>query len=257
MTQFSSSVVSEPYRLYAVVQPASAEAAAEVEPNATVDQAQGNGAAGNYFAGVLAGPAPSADVDLYPFTASAGDLVFLGLDADPGYDATAINGALALLDSSGASLVSVNDPSGASSDRAVAAGTLTSTVPSASAEALAYRVAASGTYYARVSIGTASTGSTGAGDYLLSISKNCATGGGGISADLAVSLSDSPDPVPASGLLTYTITVSNPDSSDAYGVVATMALRRKRRSSRRAAACARKEPAGILPARSASSRRGP
>ena len=68
------SVVSEPYRLYAVIQP-SASATAESEPNDMITQA--DAAANNYFSGSLAGPAPSTDEDLYSFTAEAGELIFL------------------------------------------------------------------------------------------------------------------------------------------------------------------------------------
>lgn len=165
---------SEPYRLYAVVQPPGSNpgcnncsATTETEPNNKLDQA--NAASNNYFYGNLSGPAPSTDVDIYRFLAQAGTLIYLGLDADPLRNNTPINAQLELLDSGGASLMLVNDVHQASSTTS-GAGSLTATTPFSPGEALVYRVATSGTYYAKVSIGNSSAGSTGAGDYLLSIS---------------------------------------------------------------------------------------
>jgi len=165
---------SEPYRFYAVVQPPGSNpgcnncsATTETEPNNKLDQA--NAAANNYFYGSLSGPAPSTDVDIYRFLAQAGTLIYLGLDADPLRNNTPINAQLELVDSGGASLMLVNDVHQASSTTS-GAGSLTATTPFSPGEALVYRVATSGTYYAKVSIGNSSAGSTGAGDYLLSIS---------------------------------------------------------------------------------------
>ena len=41
---------------------------------------------------------------------------------------------------------------------------------------MVYRARVAATYYARVSIGTSSIGASGAGDYLLSIARNCQAG---------------------------------------------------------------------------------
>jgi hypothetical protein len=174
VNQFNSAI-AEPYRLYTVVQPPSASAAAESEPNDTI--ATADAAAINYFTGSLAGPAPSTDVDVFAFPAHSGDLIFLSLDCDPTRDATPINGALALLDSAGAQLVSVNDFQSTSSTTS-GAGSLTATTPNSPAESLVWRAKTTGTYYAKVFIGTSSSGATGAGDYLLSISRNCVAGPG-------------------------------------------------------------------------------
>jgi hypothetical protein len=154
---------AEPYRLYAVVQPPIGAAALEVEPNDTIEQAN-SGA--NYFSGSLAGPAPSTDEDIFAFPALSGDLVFLSLDSDPLRNNTPMNGALELLDSSGAVLLSVND-SDSTSLTTPSPGTLTGVTPASPAEGLVYRVRSTATYYVRVLIGNSSPG-TG-GDYLLSI----------------------------------------------------------------------------------------
>ena len=170
-----SGIITEPYRLYSVVQPPGANplpdcnatttsATAETEPNNTTGNA--NSAANKYFSGSLAGPAPSTDVDVFSFTASGGELIFLSLDADPCRDGTPINARLELLNSGGVSLVAVNDGNTTSSTTS-GAGSLASTTPNSPAEGIVFRAPTSGTYFARVSIGAPPGGD--AGDYLLSI----------------------------------------------------------------------------------------
>jgi uncharacterized repeat protein (TIGR01451 family) len=139
-------------------------------------------------------------VDVFSFTAVAGELIHLGLDLDPLRDNTPFNGILSLLDASGASLFLVNDTNATSSITSGAAS-LTATNPNSPGESLVYRVRSSGTYYAKVEYSSGT-----AGDYLLSISRNCRIGA---PTDLAVSQTDSPDPVPPSGNVTYTITVQD------------------------------------------------
>jgi hypothetical protein len=191
-----ASLESEPYRLYAVVQPPGANpncncaATDEAEPNNTT--ATANTASNNFFYGTLSAPSPSTDVDVYSFTANAGDLIFLSLDGDPKRDNTTINGQLALLSSAGATLISVND-GGVMSSNTPGAGSLVATTPFSPGEALLWRATTTGTYYAQVSIGT-STLATGVGDYLLSISRNCFAG--------------TPPTANVSGIISYCITPS-------------------------------------------------
>jgi hypothetical protein len=163
----------EPYRLYAVVQPPSASATAETEPNDTTGTA--NSAANNYFSGSLSGPSPSADVDVFSFTAQAGDLIFVSLDGDPLRDNTPINAELELLDPVGAALVAVDD-SESISNTTSGAGVLDQSTPTSPSEGLVFRAFSSGTYFARVSIGLGGLGASGSGDYLLSITRNGVTG---------------------------------------------------------------------------------
>lgn len=162
--QVSAAAETEPYRVYATVQPPIGSAVVETEPNDTI--AQANSAAINYFSGSLPGPAPSTDVDVYSFTAQAGDLIFLGLDGDPLRDATPINGRLELLNSVGTTLLTAND-AGSTSDTTSGAGSLTSTTPNSPAESIVLKATSTGTFYARVT--TLVPGAPGAGDYLLSI----------------------------------------------------------------------------------------
>ena len=150
---------AEPYRLFAVVQPALSEATPESEPNDGL--AFANSAPNNYFYGSLT----ASDVDSYQFDANAGDLLFISLDGNPLRNTTLINAKLELLDESGNLLLAVDDPG--------------STTPPPG-EALVYRASESGTYFARVRL---SPGATTAGDYLLSISRNCIPAGDSRPAD--------------------------------------------------------------------------
>src|SRR5205085_9642447 len=155
VSHFSAATISEPYRLFSVVQPPIASATAESEPNGTT--ATANSAVNNYFSGTLSGPAPSTDVDFFAFSATAGDLIFIALDSDPLRDATPINAALALFDAAGTQIIAVND-GGSTSSTTTGAGSLTATTPNSPAEGIAYRVPTTGNYFVRVMIGTTSTG---------------------------------------------------------------------------------------------------
>jgi hypothetical protein len=168
-----SGAAAEPYRVYAAIQPSSASATAETEPNGTT--ATANSATNNYFSGTLPGPAPSTDVDVFSFTASAGDTIFIGLDGDPERNNTPIDAAVDLLDSAGAVLLTVND-SGATSNNSPSPGTLTGSTPASPSEGLIWKARTTGTYYARVTIGTTGNLPITAGNYLLSISRNCSIG---------------------------------------------------------------------------------
>lgn len=164
---------AEPYRLFAVIQPPLSEATVEVEPNNALNQA--NSAANNYFYGSLS---TNTDVDSYQFDAAQGDLVFLSLDGDPLRNNTPINAALELLDESGNVLMAVDD--GASSSvNLVNSSTNSNPYPLSPGEGLVYRVSESATFYARVRISQMAAISS-AGDYLLSISRNCIPGGAGL-----------------------------------------------------------------------------
>ncbi len=196
---FSASTQSEPYRIFSVVQPAGAglggsAAVAEAEPNDTVAAANAN--AGNFFSGSLAA---TTDIDVFGFSAVAGEVVFLSLDPDPLRDLTPFNPILALLDAAGNVVVQVND-TGTTSSNTTGAGSLTATTPNSPAESIAYRIQTGGAYYARV---TWSSGTVPA-DYLLSISRNCAVGNGGL-----------PTATPSP---TFTVTPSPTLTSDLHAV---------------------------------------
>lgn len=174
-------LASEPYRLYAVVQPAIGSATVEVEPNDTRPQA--NFAANLYFRGSLAGPTPSTDVDVFIFNAAAGDLVFASLDGDPLRDNTPLDARVALLDGAGSVLMEVND-GGQTSNTASGVGSLTAITPTSPGEALVYRITQTGAYYVRVAASSINNVPSAAGDYLLSISKN------GVAGQTAVRIGD-------------------------------------------------------------------
>lgn len=141
---------SSTFRLYATLQPPIAMATIETENNDSPANANSN--INNYFRGAIS---TGADIDIYSFSAQAGDLVYLGLDGDPLRNQTPFNGALDLLDGNGNLIFGVDDTMGVS------------TTQSSPAEGLAYRIRQGGTYYARIRSG--STGHSPTGDYLLSI----------------------------------------------------------------------------------------
>ena len=175
MSHFSASSTQEPHRIFSVIQPPGAglggsSATAETEPNDTT--ATASFAVNNFFSGSAAS---TVDTDLFAFTATAGEVIFLGLDGDPLRDNTPRNFALALLDSTGTVLLTMNDAQ-ATSSTASGAGSLTATTPLSPGEALVFRAITSGTYYARVTMPTGTGGA--AADYLLSVAKDCTIGGG-------------------------------------------------------------------------------
>jgi hypothetical protein len=191
---------SEPYRLYAVVQPPLEQAAPEIEPNddtatATVDDR-------NYFLGTLRGPAPSTDVDVYAVNVAEGDLLFLSLDGDPYRTNAPINARLELLDASGNPVLSANDGASSSTTNG-----LPGFFPTSPSEGIIYRSAVEGVFFARVSISLTAAGNSSFGDYLLSISKNCSIGGSGLNHRPVLTnlVMSSPitagEPVPLTGML--------------------------------------------------------
>lgn len=87
-------------------------------------------------------------------------MIFLSLDGNPQRGNKPINAQLELLDENSNLLIKVDD----------------STSSSSPGEALLYRVENDGVYFARVSISPNASSANGAGDYLLSISKNGSIG---------------------------------------------------------------------------------
>ncbi len=171
---FGNTTTSEPYRLYAVVQPALASATAEtVSSNDTIATAQV--ASNNYFSGALSS---ATDIDFYAFTARVGDLIFLSLDSNPTRDATTFDGRLALFNAAGTSLVGTNGVNGGVTGftSTSGAGNLAASNPTSPSEGLVYRVIMDGIYYAR-----ANAAGTTFGDYLLSVSINGALGSSSLS----------------------------------------------------------------------------
>jgi hypothetical protein len=171
---FGSSTVAttEPYRLYSVIQPPIGSATLETgSENGTIATAQS--ATNNYFSGTLSS---GTDVDVYATGAIAGDLLFVGLDNNPNRNlSSAANGNFEILDGSGNVIFTFGDSGTAATSPFTPVATQTSTTPISGGEAGVYRVPATGIYYIRV----LQTGTVVNAPYLLSISKNCQTGGGG------------------------------------------------------------------------------
>ncbi|HEY2952144.1 MAG TPA: hypothetical protein VGK40_06155 [Verrucomicrobiae bacterium] len=154
---------SEPYRLYAVVQdvPPTPEGTNRHDTITAPKTAKSD-----YFTGTVT----NGELDVYGFTASAGDLIFLSLDGDPLRDNTPINAQLELLDTCGDVLVLVDNPRNDSNTNLVCSDL---ECPDYPGEGLVYRARHPGNYYARVSISPFASLAASSGDYILSITKNC------------------------------------------------------------------------------------
>jgi PKD domain-containing protein len=197
--------ISEPYRLYAVVQPPLSNAVVEIEPNGTIGQAQLSPK--NYFSGFLAN---SSDEDIYAFDAAAGDLIYIGLDADPLRNRTPIDAQLELLNSAGSILMLVDDLAATSNTNTL------SGPPFSPAESIVCRAQYTGRYYARVLISPFALASF-QGDYLLSISRNGFAGTGGTNTPPQI-LNVSAPPVAQNSNAVLTATISDPDVGGKFAV---------------------------------------
>lgn len=164
---------AQPYRIYAVVQPPITNAQPESEPNDLPENA--NSGVANYYRGSLNGNVPSTDVDVYAFNVDTGDLIFVSLDSDPLRNNTPIDARLELVDAFGNVLITAND-SAFNSNTNQSPGTISAFGPFSPAEGFVFRFTEEATFYVRVSISPTAVGSAGAGDYLLSISRNCRSG---------------------------------------------------------------------------------
>jgi hypothetical protein len=208
----------EPYTLYSVVQPPIDSATPETEPNNTLAQASSSPI--NYFTGSLAGPAPSTDVDVFVVNAAEGDLIFASLDGDPLRDNTPIDAQIELLDSQGNVLVIIDNlpPSNQPLSSTSPAATLSSTTPYSPSEALIYRVTSEGAYYVRVRISPDAPLAAAAGDYLLSISKNCFPGDRNSSLPPIIQAVTT-GPANENQSASLSVLFTDPDRSEAHTVV--------------------------------------
>lgn len=165
---------AEPYRVYAVVQPPIKKAVWETEPNAAFGSQVLPGA--SYYRGTLAEPAPSTDVDTFTFEAESGELIYIGLDCNPNRNNHVIDARLALLDNEGNTLIAVDNSNpeiSASTNRVP--GSLTANEPYSPGEALVFRMVNDGLYHVQVSLSPYAVATNSTGDYLLSVSKGCAS----------------------------------------------------------------------------------
>ena len=207
---FSGPAWVEPYRLYATVQPAITDATPEVEPNGQRVSAQT--AANNYFVGSLAGPSPSQDADYYQFSAQAGDLIFVSLDADPLRDNTPINARMELQNDLGETLVMVSDSNETSITNRTT-GTLGGFAPNSPSEGIIHRTSTGGVFFVRISIDPDGSGMKAEGDYLLSIAINCYVGSGGVNRPPMPGDFSSNAPVLPGETVTLSGSVADPDLS--------------------------------------------
>lgn len=167
----------EPYRLYYTVQPPGSDPYGS-SSTAEVGDAPGPGtlnasqSAGNgYFRGTHLNTTSTNgfDQDTYHFCAAAGEVIQVGIDADPGRNLTPYAPTIFLFNSAGATIVGSVDGN-AASNNASGAGNLSSTTPNSPGLQFAYRSPTTGVYYAMLE----SFGATppNGNDYLLSIGRN-------------------------------------------------------------------------------------
>ncbi|HNB72508.1 MAG TPA: HYR domain-containing protein, partial [Acidobacteriota bacterium] len=202
VSQNAAGTASAPYQLFAVTRPMGSEVAETAAANDTIDDAGVQ--TGNYFSGSFSS---TADVDLYKFPVTAGDLIFVSFDGSPDRTGTlATDAQLKLLDPAGNALVQTDDFTNSSSTTS-GAGSLTATTPNSPAEALLFQARTSGTYYVRVNPFTGTT-------YLLSIATIS-------NADVSITKTDGVTSVNQGGTLTYTITATNNGPGNATGTIIT------------------------------------
>lgn len=191
----SATTAAEPYVLYSKVQ--TGIPTPEIEPNDTFATATGGS---TYYEGSIQDG--GTDVDFFSFRATEGDIIFAALDAvpdrtDAGTTAT-FNFTLTLVDSTGATLLAVDDTSNTVTLTTNPDGGLTAVVPTVPAEAIVYRARTTGTYGLRVG----KTSGTTVTAYGLSISVGC--------NDVAPTLSSfTPTAGSPAGNETVTLTGSN------------------------------------------------
>lgn len=209
MSYFGNMLAAEPYHLYAVLQPpgtglGNSSATPEVEPNNSIANATPGG--NLFFSGTITTGGAAGDRDLFKFCADEGDLLFLSIDGDPLRDQTPIDPTVFLLDSAGTEVLNWSDSSN-SAFGTPSPGTQYGTSPISPGEAALYRAKATGVYYAGVR--TEFEGiSYGMGDYLYSVGINC-TRGQQLETDLAIALTDSPDPVVSDQDIDLKVDVTN------------------------------------------------
>jgi len=209
MSYFGDMSAAEPYHLYAVLQPpgvglGNSSAEPEIEPNDSITNAQTHGKL--FFSGAISTGGAAGDRDLFKFCADEGDLLYLSIDGDPLRDQTPIDPTVFLLDQTGNQVSSGADGNN-SAIGTPSPGTLYGTSPISPGEAALYRARYTGLYYAGVRTEFAGV-SYGEGDYLYSIGINCVRGEQ-LETDLAIALTDMPDPVRSDEDLDLKVDVTN------------------------------------------------
>jgi uncharacterized repeat protein (TIGR01451 family) len=198
---------AEPYRLYSVLQPPSASATLEANSPGNNTLTGAESAANGYFAGTFStfNSSTGEDFDAYKFCAVEGDVITVGVDADPGRNLTPVNAAIYLFDELGAPLLQLNDAD-VTSNNTSGAGSLTAVTPTSPGESFTWRARYTGPYYAATNPIAATNVPAGA-DYLLSVGLNCENTSA-FTATLDTDLS-APATVNAGDTFDYTIHVAN------------------------------------------------
>jgi uncharacterized repeat protein (TIGR01451 family) len=207
MSHFNAGTQAEPYRLVRVLQPSSASASPELNSAGNNTLTGAETAANNYFAGTFStfNSTTGEDLDAYKFCAVEGDVISVGIDADPGRNLTPINPAVFLFDEAGVLVLGQNDAS-VTSNNTSGAGVLTATTPNSPGESIVYRARYTGTYYGATNPQAATNVPAGA-DYLFSVGLNCENTSA-FTATLGTDIT-APASVSAGNTFDYTIHLSN------------------------------------------------
>lgn len=165
----------EPYRLYSTIQPPGTDpygSSSTAEVGDAPASLGGSQSAGNgYFRGTHLNTTSTNgfDQDFYHFCAVQGEVIQLGVDADPGRNLTPYSPALFLFSPAGAQITGLVDGNNVSNNTS-GAGDLNASTPNSPGLPTVFRAQATGVHYTMVeSFGaTAPNGN----DYLLSIGRN-------------------------------------------------------------------------------------
>ncbi len=157
---FSATGIVNPYRLFVTL--TNTAATPEVEPNNTAATANATITASGQTAIRSGSISPAGDADYYSIVATAGNIVYFNVDADPERDGTGTDLVVELRDPADVLLLSVDS-------------SITGSLANPAAEGANFTIATSGTYFLRVRHFSA----TGTGTYHAMISTCAGASGGG------------------------------------------------------------------------------
>jgi HYR domain-containing protein/pre-peptidase len=187
---FSATAIVNPYRLFVVL--TNVAATPEVEPNNTAATANPI-VTGSGQIGIRSGAITAGDSDYYSVAATAGNIVYFNVDADPERDGTGTDLVVEFRDPADVLLLSVDS-------------SITGSLANPAAEGANFTITTSGTYFVRVRHFSA----TGTGTYHAMVSTcSGATGGGCTSITCPANVTQTNDPNQCGAVVTYPAPTAN------------------------------------------------
>jgi hypothetical protein len=191
---FSATGIVNPYRLFVTL--TNVAATAEVEANNTAATANTIVTAGSPTGLRSGSVSPAADSDYYSVVATAGNVVYFNVDADPERDGTGTDLVVEFRDPADVLLLSVDS-------------SITGSIANPAGEGANFTIAVSGTYFVRVRHFSA----TGTGTYHIMVSA-CSSdpvggGGGCTSITCPANVSQTNDPNQCGAVVTYAAPTPN------------------------------------------------